>query len=356
MLTAKPVGHVRALFPLQVPSRARGLYKVAKAVNRLDGRAAATGRHLRQREVCVYRKITEALERASESVQSLTPQDAASRKVLSCERTRKEEDNWSYKGDYGVGRLFPQAHVVDLEKVDLPTATPQDALALLPCPLKEYYSVPRMKPLSDVQGDRACIKGKPEEYGTLIQRLYEAKTINLWSTAELSRFERHVTNGHFAVGKAGSDKQRLILDCRRGNAHMEIPPNPALPDRGSLGEPVLDEESEWCIGTTDLSVYFYTLSVPSWLEGIQGLPKYHAPCNVLFGGKTGLLWPTLRVTAMGSSHSLVIAQHVHRELWKVAWRLPSGMIDPRGPDPEGQVREVGLCDHHMLMMSAELSE
>lgn len=140
-----------------------------------------------------------------------------------------------------MGRLLPQAHVVDLEKVDLPTITPQDALALLQCPPKEYYSVPRIRPLSDVQGDRSRIKGGPEEYGTLIQRLYESKMINLWSTAELSRFKRHVTNGLFAVGKAVSDNQRLILDCRRGNAHMETPPNHALPDCGSLGELVLDE-------------------------------------------------------------------------------------------------------------------
>lgn len=82
---AKPAGRICAMFPLQVRAHARVLKKVASAANRLNGRAADvnTGRHLRQREVCVYRKITEALDRASESVQNLTPQDAAIRKLLS---------------------------------------------------------------------------------------------------------------------------------------------------------------------------------------------------------------------------------------------------------------------------------
>lgn len=258
MLATKSCVRVRALFPLLIPARTRGLHRVAKAVNRLDGRATAihASRELRQRAVCVYRKITEALDRANESVQCLSPQVAAGRTVLSYEEMIESEKSYSYTGDYGVGRLLPKAQSVDLNKVDLPTATPQDALALLPAPLRDYYAVPRMKPLAAVERGRACVKIREGEYGALLQNLLEAKMINLWSTDELNRFERHVTNGIFAVGKPGSEQQRLILDCRRGNAHMEPPPNPALPDRGAIGELVLEDKSEWSVGTTDLSVYF----------------------------------------------------------------------------------------------------
>lgn len=90
-----------------------------------------------------------------------------------------------------------------------------------------------------------------------------------------------------------------------------------MPDRGSLGEILLDSGEDWTIGTTYLSLYFYALRAPEVLEGLQGLPTLTVSADVPIDENHGMLFPNTCVAAICGSHSSTIAQSVHRLLWKI---------------------------------------
>lgn len=146
--------------------------------------------------------------------------------------------------------------------------------------------------------------------------------VHVWSAAEICRFPPHIINGLFAVGNSGKEagtklSQRFILDARPVNANVERVTNPQMPDRGNLDEIILRKGEEWKMGTTYFSVYFYSLKVPEVLEGLQGLPPLFIDPPAPLGGKSGILFPTLCVTAMGGRHFSTISQAMHRQLWNV---------------------------------------
>lgn len=64
------------------------------------------------------------------------------------------------------------------------------------------------------------------------------------------------------------------------------------------------------------------------MVGLQGLPPVEVLESEPLNGKHGWFYPAHRVAAMGNSHSMVIEQAVHRQLWRLPPRDPLGRIDP----------------------------
>lgn len=244
---------------------------------------------------------------------------------------------------YGVCTEGYPAEHVRLEAIDLPTEPPVRAAPLLPPRLRDFYGRPRLVPLADVEPARSCFAVQPADYLPLVRRLVDCGMAEVCLASELGRYPRFVTNGLFGIPKGSSGKQRLIVDGRAGNAHMPAPENPGLPDRAVFGELILDPSEDWAIGTTDLATYFYSLQVEPWMTGLQGLPAVEVPPGETLAGRCGTVYPALRVAAMGNAHSMVIAQAIHRALWRLSPRLPSGLVDQtQGQDTADTRDEIGL--------------
>lgn len=245
---------------------------------------------------------------------------------------------------YGLHDAVSAAEKVRLSAIDLPVTQPTRALPLLPPRLSSFTAAQQILPEADVIPTRTHFAVEDSDYLPLLRRLEECGMLELSEESELyDIYPRYVVNGMFAVPKASSGKQRLIIDCRAGNAHMPAPESPALPDRAVFGELVLDPKVPWAVGATDLATYFYSLRVENWMVGLQGLPRVWVPDDAPLSGRHGWLFPALTVAAMGNAHSMVIAQAVHRTLWKLTPRLPSGAVDDKlGYPARPAMQEIGL--------------
>ena len=216
---------------------------------------------------------------------------------------------------YGVHEAVQVAEKVRLSAIDLPKVPPVRALPLLPPRLQKFYGVPQLLPEEDVLKAKTFFAVEDSDYLPLVRQMTDCGMAEVSLESELGRYPRFVINGLFAVPKSTAGSQRLIVDCRAGNAHMPRPESPELPDRAALGELILDPSEAWVGGATDLATYFYSLVVEEWMIGLQGLPPVWVPDTAPLAGKHGWVYPALRVAAMGNSHSMVIAQAIHRAFW-----------------------------------------
>lgn len=221
----------------------------------------------------------------------------------------------SHYNAYGVQEVARVAEKVCLSAIDLPKSPPVRALPLLPPRLQNFYGVPRLLPVQNVSSARSFFAVQDADYLPLVRQMTECGMAEVSLESELGKYPRFVTNGLFAVPKSTKGSQRLIVDCRAGNAHMPHPESPDLPDRAALGELILDPSEAWVGGATDLATYFYSLVVEEWMIGLQGLPPVWVPETTPLSGRHGWVYPALRVAAMGNSHSMVIAQAIHRGMW-----------------------------------------
>ena len=67
--------------------------------------------------------------------------------------------------------------------------------------------------------------------------------------------------GCFTVRKKNGD-QRLVIDCRRTNAHFGPPKHVNLATGASFGEICVDESGPIWIGGVDIEVAFYAIGLP----------------------------------------------------------------------------------------------
>ena len=298
-------GRIAPLFPLASRARARKAFRVIKAINRLDGRAAhpSQGRTMIARSRSICARLEGITARCQEPAAPSGPKFSIS------------TIEGLHHNTYGVHEASQVAEKVRLSAIDLPKAPPVRALSLLPPRLQDFYGSPQLLPIDAVPKARTFFAVEDSDYLPLIRRMVDCGMAEVSLETELARYPRFITNGLFAVPKSSAGSQRLIVDCRAGNAHMPRPESPELPDRAALGELILDPDKKWVGGATDLATYFYSLVVEDWMIGLQGLPRVWVPEAAPICGKHGWVHPALRVAAMGNSHSMVIAQSVHRKLW-----------------------------------------
>ena len=146
-IAAGVAGRIAPLFPLAGRARDRGSFKIIRALNRLDGRAA----HPDAGRVMVARSQSVRAHLGRLSVTGLEP----------TVRPGPEEEQVDRVGGHGYSyEVSPVAHAAEdvrLEAIDLPTEPPVMAaplagvVALLPPRLRDFYGRPRLVPLEEVE-------------------------------------------------------------------------------------------------------------------------------------------------------------------------------------------------------------
>ena len=171
--------------------------------------------------------------------------------------------------------------------------------------------------------------GKPrafasnDEYIRLLDRM---RTSNMLSFTDKPK----MVNGVFAVEKPDKS-QRLILDARWANEVFDDPPHVSLPTPDLFSKLVVPPEPSrpkvW-VAKSDLSDFFYRFAIPEWMHPYFCLPGVRSellgPDIVAKFGSGVMVFPCLRVLAMGWSHSVFVAQSIHEHLLNIdTSRCPS---------------------------------
>lgn len=219
----------------------------------------------------------------------------------------RESAAWPTFGGYApMLRDDKKPQTIDSTIVSLPEkdiAGSVNVLTVLPARLRSFYAG-NDSLLDDVDcnalaNTRRCMMIKDGGYEDLVTKLV------LKGVVELSSDEPLEINGLFAVPKDG-DKQRLILDARRGNLHFKPPEDPELPHPGLFTQLQKEATQDLWIGKLDLDNFYHRLELPKHLRPYFGLPP------LFLNDKK--VWPVYRVIPMGWSHSVAIAQAIHGEV------------------------------------------
>lgn len=213
-------------------------------------------------------------------------------------------------GGYGPSATPQRITAADLSLPDV--AGTVDPLQHLPPGLCALYGSPNSDLLRDAPLPRAGnprFNGSHAELVATVRRLLQLGMVTLIDRPRC-------VNGLFAVPKAGSQQLRLIIDGRPANALFLPPANPQLPSpehvaslRAPAGQPVFAAKC-------DLSNFFHKIRLPQWLVPYFALPAVRlAEVRQLAPGESDrLVYPACTTLPMGWSHSVVIAQAVHRSL------------------------------------------
>jgi hypothetical protein len=132
-----------------------------------------------------------------------------------------------------------------------------------------------------------------------------------------------VVNGLFATPK-DKDKQRLIIDARRGNMFFKDPEKVDLPTPAILADLVVKSDHIF-IGKTDVRNMYHRFKTPEWMWQYFGLPEV-----TLEDGSRG--WPVVVSLPMGFSHAVFLAHTAHLTLAK---SVPASLAEKLliGPGP-----------------------
>jgi hypothetical protein len=161
--------------------------------------------------------------------------------------------------------------------------------------------------------------GKATEYHKLLLRLIDSEMIMFTTTPA-------VVNGLSATKKPNGD-QRLIIDARWTNRLFVEPPHVELPTPDLFARLVVpppapgQARTKVWVAKTDLSDYYYNIAIPEWMIPYFALPPVlvdlliaHRPSAVAGFAAGTMIYPCLRVLAMGWSHSVRVAQSAHTNL------------------------------------------
>jgi hypothetical protein len=136
-----------------------------------------------------------------------------------------------------------------------------------------------------------------------------------------------VVNGIFTLPK--KEKLRLIIDARPANALFADPPNPHLPTPDLFARLQIPDDATVFVAKSDLSDYYHTLLLPSWLRPYLALPAVRAG-DVGLASVYGDRWvfPMCVSVPMGWSWAVYLAQRAHVNLILRATSLePDRFID-----------------------------
>jgi hypothetical protein len=206
------------------------------------------------------------------------------------------------------------------DRVSLPSvAGAVDLLDCLPPHLAKIYSSPEkcLRAAGSGISSPSTTGGKlpkprafasPSEYHALIKRMVDIKMVEFTENPI-------VVNGLFGVPKPDGNI-RLVIDGRPANDVFVEPPHIALPTPDLLSKLEVPEGKKLYVAKTDLSDYYYRISIPAWMRKYFALPGVRAG-DIDMGGTYGddtTIYPCLTVLAMGWSHSVFCAQSIHEHI------------------------------------------
>lgn len=213
------------------------------------------------------------------------------------------------------------AEWIEADQVSLPDSpTKVPLLSLLPPALAHKYADLHtlLRPVPPNELPKPAMLCEHSEYLKLLHRM---------KTAGMLRWTTHATvvSGLFMV-KQGT-KKRLIIDQRPLNAMLEEPEHVELPGPANVASIVnhvnsITSSARKLMRTKlygfklDLQSYYYQLEVPeSWID-LMCLPAVRvselndSDLIARFGADT-MVYPSLRVLAMGGSYSVLLGHEAH---------------------------------------------
>ena len=253
-------------------------------------------------------------------------------------------------GNYGQSLAASPAVPLVASRVALPAHAGRVAMCdMLPDALRSYYSDPRLclakyaekemiapevsAPAFTQSGDggtppgrqkpkplpKPAVFGSKAEYVALTERLIDSEMIVFTTTPE-------VVNGLSCRAKPNGDL-RLIIDARWANREFVEPPHIELPTPDLFTKIVVPPpvpgtpRTKLWVAKTDLSDYYYNIAIPEWMIPYFALPPLlvdliaaRRPSAVSQFAPGTMVYPCLRVLAMGWSHSVHVAQSAHTNL------------------------------------------
>ena len=194
--------------------------------------------------------------------------------------------------------------------VSLPPPGAAATVSLLPFVAPGSYAeanvvLPREeRPAATHRAQKGC---RPGDYRALLGMLKERNMIRYLEADQV-----RAVNGLFGVNKS-DESVRLIIDARTANGMMRAAPNPDLPSPASLCELELPPGEKLWVGKSDLADYYHRLQLPPDLVPYFALPPV-ASQRVGIKGAPRLVYPCCTSLCMGWSHSVYLAQRVHRAI------------------------------------------
>eukprot|EP00971_Amphidinium_carterae_P020160 397147-Amphidinium_carterae.1 len=218
-----------------------------------------------------------------------------------------------------------------------------------------------------------------EDWAGVARKLMESGLAHVIPYEEIPRSHaRSLSSGLFGVEKPGTEKRRVIVDRRRKNACerslreaaclaavvnnwsetklMETIREMTLPHPMQFKDLFLTADSELRIDTKDARDYFYLMALPQAQRNATpiGWPLKRRELGV-GGNPEALVMLCLTVPAMGSKHSMEVAQAAHHGVMREAGVLsPTNWITLGWSPPKGREWVGCYCDD-LGLISIELS-
>eukprot|EP00971_Amphidinium_carterae_P197127 3912527-Amphidinium_carterae.2 len=109
------------------------------------------------------------------------------------------------------------------------------------------------------------LRRRSSEYLTLLAKMQRANMVEFVSHAPIE------TVGMFCVEKSDGQRQRLVIDARRANAHLRAPPRTSLPNGTSFSRVSLGEGEAYGV-CLDLKDAFYHITLDVEFRDFFGMP------------------------------------------------------------------------------------
>ena len=195
-------------------------------------------------------------------------------------------------------------------RVALPTSPPSShLLSLLPHHLQTVYASPSSSLLavSSLPSSHARVLGSHSQYISLLRRMADLGMIDFTSSPA-------AVNGVFAVRKDACS-QRLIIDATNANTCFHPPPHTSLPSPELFCQLVVPSSSGWCIAKSDISHFYHSILLPSWLRPYFALPAVDPfELGLSVAPSSARIFPMCTTMPMGWSHSVFLAQALHEHI------------------------------------------
>lgn len=183
----------------------------------------------------------------------------------------------------------------------------------LPDHLKELYSTREggvlvfpPPTIGEIEKIPSVFAVDTSEYAPLLKRMKTAGMVKFTKSKPI------VINGMFGVTKPDGST-RVIIDARRANLYFKTPAPAELPNPALLGDILINPDETLFGGKTDMSNMYHRIKLPKWLTPYFGLPGISSS-ELGLPGLPRMVYPQIKSMSMGWSHSVYVAQELHRSL------------------------------------------
>src|SRR6185312_15815183 len=240
------------------------------------------------------------------------------------------------------------AQFIELDKLSLHSrAGSVPLLEHLPSQLRQTYSSPSKLLHPNTEEVAPSVKPTvliaPKLYPALVRKLHSAGMITFIDNPAC-------INGLFAVWKPDGT-QRLIFDGRNASEQFLRPAKVKLPSSEVISSLECPADAKVYMAHEDISNCFYQYELMEWAIPFMALPRVNSSDVGLPGD--ALVYPAFRVLPMGWSHSVLLAQEVHRNIvyTRTSFKPADELI--RGNDTRLDRLRFAICIDDLCLFSID---